>query len=263
MANKFREELNSGKRLFGTHVNMVDYRICDILGRIGFDYIWIDMEHTSTSFQDVERNLIACKANGTPSLVRVSWNDLPHIKRVVEMGPDAIVVPMVNTVEEAKFAIDSCIYPPEGNRGFGPCRAIGYGLDDLNGYIDHGHKEMLRFLQVETEAAVGIMEEVAAIPYVDGFVIGPMDLSGSVGALGHVITDEYSIKLIAIAIEKAHRLGKPIGLSMGSYDPVSTDFWIGKGIDFISMGLDMTYIINGARECLNNMRESDKKFPKN
>ncbi len=77
---------------------MVDYRICDILGRNGFDYIWMDMEHMSTSFKDVETNLISCKANGVPSLVRVSWNDIPHIKRVVEMSPDAIVVPMVNTV---------------------------------------------------------------------------------------------------------------------------------------------------------------------
>lgn len=262
MANKFREDLKSGRRLFGTHVNMVDYRICDILGRIGFDYIWIDMEHMSTSFQDVERNLIACKANGTPSLVRVSWNDVPHIKRVVEMGPDAIVVPMVNSVEEARFAIDNCIYPSEGKRGFGPCRAIGYGVDDVNEYLGQGHKEMLRFLQVETEAAVEIMEQVAEIPYMDGFVIGPMDLSGSVGALGRATTDKRTNELIAIAVEKAHKLGKPIGLSMGSYDPAAADFWIGKGVDFISMGLDMGYIIDGAKNCLSNMRAADKKFPK-
>ena len=94
------------------------------------------------------------------------------LKRVIEMGPDAIVVPMVNSVEEAKFAIDNCIYPPDGKRGFGPCRAVGYGIDDLNEYIDHGHKEMLRFLQVETEAAVKIMDQVAKIPYFDGFIIG-------------------------------------------------------------------------------------------
>ncbi len=121
---------------------------------------------------------------------------------------------------------------------------------------------MLHFLQVETEAAVEIMEQVDAIPYVDGFVIGPMDLSGSIGALGHAVTDERTNELIAIAVEKAHKLGKPIGLSMGSYDPASADFWIGKGIDFISMGLDMSYIIDGARRCLDNMREADKKFTK-
>lgn len=128
MENQFRKALESGHRLFGTHVNLTDYRVCEMLGGVGFDYLWVDMEHIATSFSDMERHLIAAKAAGTPCVVRVTWNDIPHIKRVLEAGPDAIVVPMVNSVKEAQRAIDTCIYPPEGKRGFGPCRAVRYGL---------------------------------------------------------------------------------------------------------------------------------------
>lgn len=261
MSNAFREALSSGKRLLGTHVNLVDYRICEILGAIGFDYLWIDMEHISTDFHDMERHLIAAKAAGTPCMVRVTWNDIPNIKRVLEAGPDAIVVPMVNSVEEAKCAIATCIYPPEGLRGFGPCRAVRYGIDNVQDYIHHGSKELCRFVQVETRAAVECMEEVAKIPYLDGFIIGPMDLSGSVGELGQSPNAEETNRLIEIAIAKAHACGKPIGLSTGADNTAELTHWISKGIDFISASTDMWSIIKGARELLSTLKGISEKYP--
>ena len=207
MENQFRKALESGHRLFGTHVNLTDYRVCEMLGGVGFDYLWVDMEHIATSFSDMERHLIAAKAAGTPCVVRVTWNDIPHIKRVLEAGPDAIVVPMVNSVKEAQRAIDTCIYPPEGKRGFGPCRAVRYGLDSVKDYIDQGSKQLVRILQVETKDAVDAMEEVAKIPYVDGFLIGPMDLSGSVGELNHAVDGKKTNRLVDLAIAKAHAAG--------------------------------------------------------
>lgn len=262
MENPFRKALNSGRRLLGTHVNLVDYRVCEILGAIGFDYLWIDMEHVSTDFHDMERHLIAAKAAGTPTMVRVTWNDIPSIKRVLEAGPDAIVVPMVNSVEEARQAIDTCIYPPEGKRGFGPCRAVRYGIDNTKEYIDKKSKELCRFVQVETRAAVECMEEVAQIPYLDGFIIGPMDLSGSVGELGQSPYAEKTNRLIDIAIEKAHKLGKPIGLSTGPDNDYELTHWISKDVDFISCSTDMWSIIKGARELLERMQGISEKYPR-
>lgn len=253
--NKFRQALSEKRRLFGTHVNLTDHRVCEIVGHIGFDYIWIDMEHISTDFKAMETHLIAAKAAGTPTMVRVTWNDIPSIKRVIEAGPDAIVVPMVNSVEEAKRAIDTCIYPPAGKRGFGPCRAIRYGIDDTLEYIEHGSYELCRFLQVETKDAVDAMDEVSKTPYMDGFIIGPMDLSGSVGELGHALEGDKTNRLVELAVEKAHKNGKPIGLSTGSVDAAELTHWMSKGIDFISAGTDMWSIISGARSLLARMRE--------
>ena len=262
MSNAFREALSSGKRLLGTHVNLMDHRICEILGMIGFDYLWIDMEHVSTDLRAMETDLIAAKATGTPCIVRVTWNDIPHIKRVIETGPDAIVVPMINSVEEAKRAIDTCIYPPDGRRGYGPNRAVGYGLLDAQQYIDTGSKEMCRFVQIEDIRAVEALEEMAKIPYLDGFVIGPMDLSGSVGELGHALTAIKTNTLIDQAIEKAHRCGKPIGFSTGSDDPTELEHWISKGVDFISASTDMWSVLKGGKTLLQEMSEISTRYPR-
>lgn len=262
MKNRFREALSSKGRLLGTHVNLTDYRVCEMVGAVGFDYLWIDMEHISTSFREMEMHLIAAKAAGTPSMVRVTWNDIPHIKRVLEAGPDAIVVPMVNSAEDARRAVDTCIYPPEGKRGFGPCRAVRYGLDSVQEYIDHGSKAMCRFLQVETIDAVNAMDEVCKIPYVDGFVIGPMDLSGSVGELGHAMQGTRTNQLIDLAVQKAHDAGLPIGLSTGADDALELEHWISKGVDFISASTDMWSILKGARDLLALMQDVSGRYPR-
>lgn len=262
MSNPIRKALASGKRLLGTHVNLTDHRVAEMLGYIGFDYLWFDMEHISTDFKAMEMHLIGAKAAGTPTMVRVTWNDIPSIKRVLEAGPDAIVVPMVNSVEEAKRAIDTCIYPPKGKRGFGPCRAVRYGLDNVNEYVDEKSYEVCRFLQVETADAVAAMDEIAEIPYVDSFIIGPMDLSGSVGQLGHALTDPETNRLIEEAIKKAHAHGLPIGLSTGADNRAELEHWIGKGVDFISASTDMWSILKGAKDLLGLMQDISNGHPR-
>ena len=259
MSNLFRESLKSGKKLFGTHICLNDYRICEILGKIGFDYLWIDMEHTPADFHTVKQHLIAARSAGnTASVVRVTWNDIPSIKRVLEMGPDAIVVPMVNSVEEAQRMIDTCIYPPEGKRGFGPSRAVSYGIDDVREYIENTSKETVRLAMIESKEAVAVMEEMAKIPYLDGFVIGPMDMSGSVGELGYALTGEKTNQLIEQAVKKAHSAGKPIGLSTGAADAKELTHWLSKGIDFISASTDIAGVINSAKNVLETMKKSSE-----
>jgi 2-dehydro-3-deoxyglucarate aldolase/4-hydroxy-2-oxoheptanedioate aldolase len=168
---------------------------------------------------------------------------------------------MVNSVEEANRAIDTCIYPPEGKRGFGPCRALRYGIDSVTDYIDHGHKELCRLLQVETKDAVEAMDEVCKIPYVDGFIIGPMDMSGSVGELGHALEGKETNRLIELAVQKAHAYGKPIGLSTGADNAAELGHWMSKGIDFISASTDMWSIISGAHTLLDTMKEVSAQYP--
>ncbi|GHU70436.1 2,4-dihydroxyhept-2-ene-1,7-dioic acid aldolase [Clostridia bacterium] len=255
MNNRFRDKLKTSHPMLGTHVQLNDPRVTELMGWLGYDYIWIDMEHSSLSFREMEMLLMACRAGGAASLVRVSWNDIPHIKRVLEAGPDAVVFPMIDSVAQAQQAIDTCIYPPEGKRGCGPFGAIRYGLDSLQTYIDEGHHQTCRFLQVESAAAIACMEETARIPYVDGFVLGPMDLSGSLGHLGHVRT-EYEIALIELAVAKAHAVGLPIGLSYGADDAQEMAWWFAQKFDFVSLGTDTAHVIAGARDLLASMDAS-------
>ncbi len=256
--NALKEKLNAGRRCFGTHVNLSDHRICEMLGRIGFDYLWIDTEHTSTDYKELEIHLIAARAGGTPAIVRIPWNDPVLAKRVLEMGPDGIVFPMVNTAEEAQAAMDACLYPPIGQRGFGPFRAVSYGMDDTDTYIRQTSLELCRFVQIETEQAVMNLEAIAAVPYIDGFILGPCDLSGSVGTLNQFM-DGRTDELIDLAIEKAHNAGLPIGVSTGSMQTDVLQHWLDKGIDFCSAGTDAWSILSGATIVLDNMRRAASK----
>ena len=175
------------------------------------------------------------------------------------MGPDAIVVPMVNSVEEAKKAIDTCIYPPEGKRGFGPSRAILYGIEDVREYIENKSRETVRLVMIETLGAVETLDEMCKIPYLDGFVIGPMDLSASVGELGYALTGKKTNALIDKAVTIAHKNGKPIGLSTGADNREELSWWISKGIDFISASTDISSVINSERKLIDLMRNIGEK----
>ncbi len=254
--NPLRTKLETGKRLYGTHVNLSDHRICEAMGGIGFDYLWIDTEHTSTDYKELEIHLIAAQSTQTPVIVRIPWNDPILAKRVLEMGPDGIVFPVVNTAEEARRAIACCLYPPDGNRGFGPFRAIRYGLLDVNHYVAQTSKEMCRFLQIESAEAVRNIPEMAKIPFVDGFILGPCDLSGSIHQLLMCYNGETD-RLIDEAIDLSHRAGMRIGLSLGSDDEALLAHWLAKDIDFISACHDMGFIVGGAQRMLQNLKRMD------
>ena len=116
----------------GTHVSLSEPIITELIGNLGYDFIWVDTEHTAIDYHTLELLLMGARASGTQTLVRVPWNDAVLAKRVLEQGPDGIIFPMVNTAEEADRAMKSTLYPPEGNRGFGPIRATQYGLEDAD-----------------------------------------------------------------------------------------------------------------------------------
>ncbi len=242
-----------GGELVGTHISMTDSIVGEILGRLGYDFIWIDTEHSENSYTSLRQHITAVNAGGTPAIVRVSMNDYNHVKRVMEMGPDGLIFPMINTPEEARAAMEFCMYPPEGRRGFGPLRAVGYGLDDMDSYIAEANEKTCRFVQVETAMAVDNLPEIVKNPYIDGFIFGPCDLSGSLGELNCVF-GEKTQSYIRRAISIIKDAGKPVGVSTGSTDPEVTGFWHDLGIDIISTGTDYDYIMRGARDNLSDMR---------
>lgn len=246
------------ENLIGTHISMPDSIVSEMLGRLGYDFVWIDTEHSEMTYTNLRNHLTAVNAGGTPTLVRLSMHDYNHVKRVMEMGPDAILFPMINTPEEAAAAMSYCMYPPEGMRGFGPLRAVNYGLDDMNEYIAAANRDTCRFIQIETETAVKNLPEIVKNPYIDGYFFGPCDLSGSIGELNQVF-GERTQKLIREAIAILKDAGKPIGVSTGSIDPEVTGFWHDLGINIISTGTDYDYILQSARQNLANMKVIMKK----
>jgi 2-dehydro-3-deoxyglucarate aldolase/4-hydroxy-2-oxoheptanedioate aldolase len=246
-------KLRNSEFVVGMHSALTDCCITELCGNIGFDFIWIDTEHSAIDLYNLETHIIAAKAADVNSIVRIPWNDAVMAKRVLEMGPSGIIFPMVNTPEELDKAMKSTLYPPQGTRGFGPMRAVQYGLADADEYISKKSLELVRCVQIESYIAVDNLEKMAGNPYVDCFIFGPCDLSGSIGELNKVF-EKNTMELMKRAVDILRKAGKSIGVSTGSDDPVVLKQWYDLGINFISAGTDYLHIASGAKKVLQYLR---------
>lgn len=111
MKNILKKKIMNKEILYGTHVNLADPCICDIVGRLGYDFIWVDMEHSYLSYKDLLSHIIAAKGTGTPVIVRIPQNDLTATKKILEMGPDGVIFPMVRSKEEIDRLMGYTLYP--------------------------------------------------------------------------------------------------------------------------------------------------------
>ena len=244
-----KEKVQSGQKIRGTHVHLLDSSITEMFSYMGYDFIWIDMEHTQISYVDVYRHLMAAKAGGTPIIVRVPENDLTATKKVLEMGVDGIIFPMIQSYEHAKELLSWTLYPPYGKRGCGPKGAVRYGMDDDMEYYKAGHLEMCRFIQIERKKAVEEVEKIVQLPYLDGCILGMNDLSGSINDLGNIFSDE-NVELAGKAIKTFRDAGKCVGVATLAVDYETLSKYDKMGINMLSVGSDDIHIVRGGQETL-------------
>ena len=254
MIENLMAKVKEKKCLIGTHITANDSQQTEIIGNVGFDYLWIDLEHTAIDKYCLLQHLIAARSAGMPCFVRIPWNDPVLAKPVLEMGVQGIIFPLVETVEEAELAVKSCLYPPDGIRGFGPRRATRYGLDSVQDYIHASSKKILKLVQIETRPAFENVDKIARIPGVDIVILGPNDLSGAFGKLAQINDPEIQ-EIYRTVIRKTHEAGKPLLVSTGDFSRASIKMWAEMGADFITVGSEMGYIVQGARTTLTNARE--------
>ena len=248
-ANKLREKLNKKELIVGAHTFFTDPAITEALGCHGFEFVWIDGEHSAFDKQNTLLHIIAAHSAGTASIVRVPWNDPVLVKPILEMGPDAILFPMVCTKEEAVEAVKSCMYPPKGVRGFGPRRANGYGAIETAEYLENAPESFLRIVQIEHVKAVENIEEILTVEGIDLCLVGPNDLSASIGHLGDTRHPEV-VGLYEKIIASCKKLNKPFAVSVGATDHVAIKYWIENGVSLIGCGDDISYISAGSKETL-------------
>ena len=250
-----KEKIKSGKSICGTLVNIPGIPIVEILGYFDFDYLWIDTEHSVTTTEQCYAQIVAAKSVGIPSLVRVPQNDLTYTKKVMEMGPDGIIFPMVKDAEEAMELLSYTLYPPIGNRGCGPQRATRYSADNEYEYLKAGgNPDFCRFLQVECKSFVDDLEKIADNPYIDGFIMGLADMSGSINEFGDFF-GENNLALAKKTIEIAHKHGKIVGSATQASDEKTIRMLHEMGIDMLTCGADFNYLVNGARTTCENIRK--------
>lgn len=169
------------------------------------------------------------------------------------MGPDGVIFPMARSKEEFESLIEMTLYPPNGTRGFGPMRAIGYGEMDAKEYVYKKSFDMLRFVQIEHIDAIDNLEEIIKIPYIDGFIFGPNDLSGSLGEFLNIF-GETTVSKMKYAIEILKKNGKCFGIA-GGMNESDIEFWSRFKPDMIFAGADWCFVYSGAKETLNVMKK--------
>ncbi len=250
-----KEKIKNREKTIGMHINFNDISVGKIVGSAGYDFIWIDMEHSYLPYEGLLNLIMAVKSTGTSVIVRAPQNDLTTTKKILEMGVDGIIFPMIKTPEDANQLISYTLYPPYGIRGFGPMNAINYGFDSVTDYISTNHKTMCRFIQIEHIDAVRNLDEIIKNEYIDGYIIGANDLSGSVGKLGEVFDPEIT-DIIKNVVEKLKKANKYVGISTGDFSETTLKHWHDMGFDMISAGADFDFL----REGVKNNRETLKKI---
>lgn len=239
-----KERLRRGDFLAGTHINACDPTLTELLGSCGFDYLWIDTEHTAIERSTLQGHLIAARAAGCPAVVRVAWNDPILVKRILEQDPDGIVFPMICSRQQAQQAVDACRYPPVGARSFGPIRASGYGRLPLRDYLAHAQR-LCCLVQIEHIEAVRALDEILSVEGIDGVILGPCDLSASMGLLGQTDAPEVAQNIDAV-IARCKQRGMPVGVSLG---PSSEDVlrnWKARGVQLLSSNSEYGFLSHGA-----------------
>lgn len=254
--DELKKKLENGGLAIGTHVKWREASFSELFAMEGYDYIWIDGEHSALTLDMVAAQVRAAQANGAAAFYRVPWNDPVLVKPVLEIGVDGVIFPFIRTAKEAAAAVAACKYPPEGIRGYAPGRAIRYGLTPMEEYFEQAKKTWV-IAQLEHIDAVRNLDEILSVPGIDAFVVGMMDLSASIGKIGQ-LRDPQLLGLLDEIGEKCRADGRPFGVSMG-YMPEIVEEWMARGARLISVGGDEEFLVKQGTATLQGMKELFQK----
>jgi 4-hydroxy-2-oxoheptanedioate aldolase len=222
----------------------------ETIGRIGFDSVVIDMQHTMAGFTDVGMSILALTGSGTTVLVRVPGNDPIMVQRILDAGADGVMCPMVNTAEEAQRFVSAVRYPPLGTRSVGAYRAT----ESMVEHFRRANDELVALVQIETVEAMGNLDAIAATPGLDVLFVGPGDLAVSYGGDPVIdYADPETEKRHRRIAEVAHAAGKRAGMLTFSTD--DTRRAIDWGFDMVSVGMEGALLAVGAQRVLKEGRD--------
>ncbi len=253
--NIVKDALSNNLQTYGSWVTLAHPLIPEIMSAAGFDWLCIDMEHSSIELRDILPLIISIENNGMVPLVRVGENNANLIKRVMDAGAYGVIVPNVNSAAEAIAAVNAVKYPPVGTRGVGLYRAQGYGKT-FNEYLEWLEKESIVIIQIEHIDAVKKIDDIFSIPGVDGFIIGPYDLSGSLGKPG-AFNDKDVINAIEIVLESGKKHGITAGFHSVSSDPSEARLYKKKGFKLLGFSLDSIFLGDAVISAIQKLKNDD------
>lgn len=249
MPPSLRKQLQDGQLVLGTILSLNSPDVAEILSDIGFDWIFIDAEHSTLAPQNLKA-LFQAIGDSTPCVVRVPLLDEIVIKKTLDAGAAGILVPQVNTAEHARQLVKWARYYPEGSRGLGFGRAQGYGFK-VSEYLETANENILLSVQAESAEAVKNIESIVQVQGLDAVLVGPYDLSASMGLPGQVGHPEVKAAIQHVA-EVCKQAGMPVGIFGMTVEAVQP--YIEQGFKFIVAGADTVLLGNAARQLLKELR---------
>lgn len=236
-SNKLKNQLKAKKLALGSWITLAHPSIAEIMAQAGFDWLAVDLEHSVISIRQAGDLIRVIDLCGVAPLVRLSANDHIQIKRVMDAGAHGIIVPMVNSVAEAERAVAAVRYPPQGNRGVGLARAQGYG-NDFEVYKNWLSNDAVVIVQIEHIQAVENLAAILSVDGVDGFIVGPYDLSGSLGVPGN-FEHQLMQKAMATIRSVGGASGKASGIHIIEPDAAQLHQRIKEKYRFIAYSVDI------------------------
>lgn len=252
MKNGLRATLRSGRPAFGSWLQFGHPAIADVLAHAGFDWIGIDLEHSVTDLETAFALIQVIDLSGCVPLVRLSANDPVQAKRVMDAGAHGVIVPGVQSAEDAERAVAAVRYPPAGQRGVGLGRAHGYGVT-FQDYLRELGEYVVVMAMIEHREGVEQVEKIARVPGIDGLFIGPYDLSASydiAGEFEHPLMREALARIVAAARDA----GVAAGIHVVHPPAEQVRQRLAEGFRFIAYGGDMLFLVPALRQAAAELR---------
>lgn len=250
MKESFRTRLKRGERLLGSLLTLPSPEIAEILAMTGWDWLFIDLEHSTMGTGEAQRILQAVSGK-VDCLLRLPLNDEPWIKKALDSGAAGIILPQVNTVEDARRAAQHSRYPPLGNRSVGLARAQGYGMK-FQEYLERANEEVVVVIQAEHILAVQNIEALVRVEGIDAVLVGPYDLSASMGLAGQVDHPE-----VQAAIEHVRAACQESGMPLGVFATTAkrASQFLSQGFALLAVGSDALFLSQAAGSTIQQLRD--------
>lgn len=242
-ANSLKHRLRNGEQVLGCWSMLGHPQAAEILSLAGFDFLVLDQEHGLGDVTSLAAQLHAMSATPTVGVVRVPWNDHVYLKRVLDVGAEAVLIPSIDTAADARAAVAACLYPPHGRRGTAASsvRASSYGM--AADYVGSCAENLLIACQIESAHAVENIDAILAVEGIDLLFIGPFDLSATVGQMGNLQHPEVA-RLIEHAETRIRAAGRPMGTV--PHPGCTWKDMFARGYQFVNAGSDISRLRDGA-----------------
>ncbi|WP_109465321.1 aldolase/citrate lyase family protein [Albibacillus kandeliae] len=243
--NTFKQRLLAGETLIGCWLATGEDYVAEIMGTAGFDWLVIDGEHSPNDLRSIRAQLTALAASGSEPVVRVPLGETWMIKQVLDVGARTVLVPMVETAEQARQLVRDCRYPPEGVRGVGSALGRATMFNSVKDYVATANAQICLLVQVESRNGLEHLDEILAVEGVDGVFIGPADLATDMGHAGNSEAAEVKAAIHG-AITRIAAAGKAPGILAMAEAPIQRH--IDSGARFVAVGADVVLLSTAARQ---------------